>query len=132
MNEISNEVPQYASRFSSRALLNSGLRIFVWFLVVVGGLHFLVPGLQKTFEEFGIELPVLSQLLMSLSDQAIKLSFVFLPVVILVSIMAELGLLSIPRGAVRKTLNKLAWLVLLLAIILFAVALGIPLIQIIE
>jgi hypothetical protein len=67
-----------------------------------------------------------------LSDRAIKLSVVFLPAVILLSIIAELGLLSVPRGAIRDILNKLAWLVLLLAFILFAIALGIPLFQIME
>jgi type II secretory pathway component PulF len=109
MNEISNQEPQPASRFSTRALLNSGLRSFVWLLVLVGGFLFLIPEWQTTFEEFGIELPVLSQLVVSLSDKAIKISFVFLPVVILLTIIAELGLLSIPRGANRKTLNKLAF-----------------------
>ena len=83
-------------------------------------------------EEFGVDLPVLSQLVISLSDKAFKLSFVFIPFVILISIMVELGLLSIPRGAIRRILNKLSWLVLFLAIILLAVALGIPLIQIME
>lgn len=132
MNEFSNEEPQHASRFSTRALFNSGLRIVVWLLVLVGGFLFFIPEFEKMFEEFGIELPGLSQLVISLSDKAIKLSFVFLPFVILISIMAELGLLAIPRGAIRRIFNRLAWLVLLLAIILFAIAMGLPLIQIME
>jgi hypothetical protein len=132
MNEFSKEEPQLASRFSTRALLNAALRIVVWLFVLVGGLLFLIPEFKKMFEEFGIALPVLSQWVISLSDKAIKLSFVFLPFVFLAIIMAELGLLSIPRGAIRGILNKLAWLVLLLAIILLAVAFCIPLIQIME
>lgn len=132
MNELSKEEPQQASRFSRRALLNSGLRIVVWLFVLVGGFLFVIPKFKEMFEDFGIELPVLSQLVITLSDKAIKLSLVFLPFVILVSITAELGLLSIPRGAIRRILNKLAWLVLLLAIILLAVVLGMPLIAIME
>ena len=132
MNEFSKEEPQHASRFSTRAFLNSGLRIVVWLLVLVGGFLFVIPKFKEMFEEFGIELPVLCQWLISLSDKAIKLFFVFLPFVIMVIIIAELGLLSIPRGAIRRILNKLAWLVLLLAIILLAVAFCIPLIQIME
>jgi hypothetical protein len=56
---------------------------------------------------------------------------VFVPLVILALIIAELGLLSIPRGTIRRNLNKLAWLVLLIAIIHFAVSVGIPLIAMI-
>lgn len=118
------------SRFSTKALLNSVLRIFVGLLVFVGGFLFLIPELQLTFEEFGVDLPLLSQMVMSLSERAISISFVFLPVVIVLLIVAEIGLLSIPNEAIRKILNILAWLVLFVAIILFALALGIPLIQV--
>lgn len=132
MNEPSEEGPQLASRFSTRAVLNSGLRSVVWLLVLVGGFLFFIPELANASEEFGVMLPVLSQLAISLSHKAIKLSFVFVPLVILVSVIQELGLLSIPRGTIRGNLNKLAWLVLLIAIILFAVAVGMPLISVMK
>ncbi len=129
MNELSEAEPQLVSRFSRRAIFNSALRSVVWLLVLVGGFLIVIPEFKNILEEFGVELPVLSQFAISLSDKANKFSFAFVSLVILVLMIAELGLLSIPRGAIRRNLNKLSWLVLLIAIILFAVTVGIPLIS---
>lgn len=132
MNELSEKGPQLASQFSTRACLNSGLRSVVWLLVLVGGFLFFVPEFKNMSEEFGVELPVLSQFVVNLSNKAIKFSFVFVPLVILVLLIAELGILLIPRGTIRGNLNKLAWLILLIAIILFAVTVVMPLISMME
>lgn len=127
IHDSSEPGPPPASQFSRKALLNSGLRSLLTLSICVG-LPLLTRLFKVMFEEYEIELPAMTQVVITISDRAHLLFFLFIPFVILASITVELGILAMPRGTSRTILNLFTWFVLVMAIITYGLAMGLPLI----
>ena len=56
---------------------------------------FVAPGFKDMFEEFGIDLPLVSQYVVHFSNLAVSLSFAFIPLCILAFTSIEFGLINI-------------------------------------
>ena len=129
MKTLSKTQPDLEPRFSSWALVNSLLRCLVWlaFLFLVPWV--LIPELGKLFEEFGIELPGIAKLGFALADKVHKLWFIAIPLLFAMAVGQEVLLLSLPPGKNRTTLNVIAWFVFLVAIVVFVLGFGMPLVS---
>jgi hypothetical protein len=128
IHESSEQRSPVASRFSTKALLNSGLRSLVTLSICVE-LPLLTRKFKVMFEEYGVELPALAQIVLTISDRAYFLFFLFIPFVILASITVELGILAMPRGTSRTILNLFTWFVLVMAIITYGLGMMSPAIE---
>lgn len=126
----SNMPADIDNRFSIGAFVNAALRLAVWFMLLVVGLMFVTPEMMNMFEEFGIELPGLTQFVIAMSDRMIKFWFVVLPGAAFMAMGAEAILFFLPQGSNRRILNWIYWLVVVVIVGFFLAAIVIPLITI--
>ena len=82
------------------------------------------------FEEFGLELPIITKLAMVTSDRLLTLWFVLLPVAAVLTLGVEAVLLSMPVGSNRRILNWIYWIVFLILVGFFVSAFAQPTIAI--
>ena len=77
---------------------------------------FVAPGFKDMFEEFGIDLPLVSQYVVHFSNLAVSLSFAFIPLCILAFTSIEFGLFNLPRSRSKTLINIVYWLILILIV----------------
>ena len=87
-----------------------------------------ILNLKALFEEFGVELPVLTQWVIQFSDLASSFSFLFLPLAFVVFAGIEFGIYSIPSSFWKTLVNIVYWLALVLVIGFVGFSLVMPLI----
>ena len=97
-------------------IVNNVLRGIVAFLCFGFAPVFILPKLQTLFEEFGLELPTITQLILQLSHLASTTAILFLPFTLGFLAAVEIGLYSIPSGKWKTLLNIAYWLALILVI----------------
>ena len=102
-------------------------RIAMWMGMVFSFL-FVVPEFQKMFEEFGIELPSITRLLLSLCKRG---QAVFITLLMVVAAV-ETAALMIPNASGRKWARRLSWIGLFLCLAFFVAAIFMPLSSIIS
>ena len=74
---------------------------------------FIVPGFKEGCEEFGIELPLVSQYVVRFSNLVEGLSYVYLPLCVLAFASIEFGLFNLPGSRSKTLINVVYWLCLL-------------------
>ena len=77
---------------------------------------FVAPGFKDMFEEFGIDLPLVSQYVVHFSNLAVSLSFAFIALCILAFTSIEVGLFNLPRSRSKTLINIVYWLILILIV----------------
>ena len=113
-------------------ILHSVFRgLFAFFCFGIGPI-FIVPVFKRWFEEFGIELPSITEWVIQLSGQAIQLVVLYLPLAIGVFAGAELSILTIRSSGWKRRANIVYWLILAFAIGFMCLSLAIPCYSIIE
>ena len=113
-------------------IANNTFRGIVAFLCFGFAPVFILPKLQTLFEEFGLELPTITQLILQFSHLASTTAILFLPFILGFLAAVEIGLYSIPSGKWKTLLNIVYWLALILVISLAFSSLMIPYNQIIR
>ena len=107
--------------------LSRGLLAFFFFGVAP---VFIVPALTDMFEEFGIELPLMTQLVIQYSNRVGIFALLFLPFALGIFAGIELVISFIPAGTSKKLINIVYWLALILAIGFAVLSMAIPLFSI--
>ena len=77
---------------------------------------FIVPEFKDMFEEFGIDLPLVTQYVVQLCNLATRFSYVFLPLSFLAFASIEFGLFNLPRSRSKTLINIVYWLILVLIV----------------
>ena len=77
---------------------------------------FIVPGFKDMFEEFGIDLSLVSQYVVRFSNLVVSLSYVYLPLCVLAFASIEFGLFNLPSSRSKALINVVYWLVLVLIV----------------
>jgi len=77
---------------------------------------FVVGNIAMMFEEFGIELPLLTQLILRFSSMATQTWFLFLPVCLCVFAGIELSLFKLSHSKFKALLNVAYWLALIFTV----------------
>jgi len=77
---------------------------------------FVLPQFKNFFEEFGIDLSVIGQLILQFSDVACIAPIAFLPFSFVVFAAIECGIFFLPSGRPKTLINVTYWLVLVLVI----------------
>lgn len=116
MNIVENRNSDIDAKFSPLSIFNSIFRFLGWISFAVIVPMFVVPTFYEMFVEFGIELPTMTMLAVSLSDRIIKFWFILLPLVVLMAAGAELLLLFLPLGTNRRILNYIHWVVFFIVV----------------
>ena len=88
---------------------------------------FIIPALTELFEEFGVELPTVTQFVIQYSHVVRQYSFVVLPIMFVLLAGIEFGFFAIPSGKLKTIGNLAYWLFLILVIGLAFTSLMIPL-----
>ena len=104
---------------------------FAIFLLIVVFRHFVVAEFKKMFEEFGIELPYISQLAIMYSDRFFRIWFLWIPILFLLYAGFEICL-AFAGKVLRRILSTLFWLWAFLMFVYFVIAMSLPMIPIIE
>jgi hypothetical protein len=84
------------------------------------------PYCKKMFEEFGLDLPVLTLLLFSISRQIIGIVSIYVPIVFVALAGIEIFVYRMPKSLPRTLLNILLWLVVLLTLAFSIISCWIP------
>ena len=130
VNVDSNMNRGVEARISVTSVANAILRLIGWFGFLVVGLIFVAPQMTVMFQEFGIELSVLTQFVIAVSERMLVLWIIFLPVAAILTLGAEALLLFLPVGSNRRILNRIYWVVFLIIVGIFVFALAQPTIAI--
>ena len=77
---------------------------------------FVAPGFKDMFEEFGIDLPLVSQYVVHFSNLVVSLSYVYLPLCVLAFASIEFDLFNLPSSRSKALINVVYWLVLVLIV----------------
>ena len=77
---------------------------------------FVAPGFKDMFEEFGIDLPLVSQYVVHFSNLVVSLSYVYLPLCVLAFASIEFDLFNLPSSRSKTLINDVYWLVLVLIV----------------
>ena len=77
---------------------------------------FVLPKFRNLYEEFGVELPTMAQLVLQYSNLAYASAIVFLPLSFVLFAVIECGIFSIPSGLLKTLINIVYWLALILVI----------------
>ena len=88
---------------------------------------FLAPVCLEIYEEFGIDLPKVSQLFLAWSDMLIKTMILLVPPIVATLLSIEFGLYYLSPEKGKRPLSLLWWLILISALIFVLVAILLPL-----
>ena len=77
---------------------------------------FILAKIHPLFDEFGVELPLMSQLILRFSLLAYEVAFLFLPISFIILAVVEWGIFAIPSGKSKTLINTGYWLALILVI----------------
>ena len=88
---------------------------------------FLAPVCLEIYEEFGIDLPKVSQLFLAWSDMLIKTMILLVPPIVATLLSIEFGLYYLSPEKGKRPLSLLWWLILIFALIFVLVAILLPL-----
>ena len=91
---------------------------------------FIVPGFKEGCEEFGIDLPLVSQYVVRFSNLVVSLSYVYLPLCVLAFASIEFGLFNLPSSRSKTLISVVYWLVLILIVGLVCYSAGLTLLSI--
>ena len=113
-------------------IFHSTFRGVLAFLCFGIGPIFVVPVFKHWFEEFGIELPSITEWVIQRSQKAIQRVVLFLPLAPMVFTGAELSILTIRSSLWKRRANIVYWLILAFAISFMCLSLAIPCYSILE
>ena len=111
---------------------HNALRGLIAFLCLGFVPVFIMPIFINMFEEFGIELPGLSILIVNFSSRARMFWIVFLPFSLCAFAGIEFGLFAMPKGTLKTLANVAYWIALICVIGIVCLSLAIPCIAIIN
>lgn len=77
---------------------------------------FIMPEFAAMYEEFGMEVPLMTQYVVRFSELAASLSYVFLPLCFFIFASVEICLFKLPKGRLKTLLNAVYWLSLILVV----------------
>ena len=92
---------------------------------------FIVPEFKDMFEEFGIDLPLVTQNVFQFCNLATRFSYVFLPLSFLAFASIEFGLFNLSSSRSKILINVLYWLILILTVVLACYGIGLAFLSII-
>lgn len=98
-------------------------------MLLIAGSMVLIPWAMMTYEEYGLELPAWTLLIIAIFDWARRFWIATLPMALMTPFAIELGLIAIPRGRWRQRLNAFAWTFFLVVFFVVGGAFAIPLAQ---
>ena len=104
---------------------------FGFFLFVVVPFS-VAPEFSDMFEEFGIELPVITRSFMTISDMVCKWFIIFVPQIFIFLLCVEIGLYLLPKENGKRLYGSLWWLCLILVLVFYVIAISIPVMAIIS
>ena len=108
------------------ATLHSILRLAVGLCALLLTPFILMPRFLRLWEEFGIAMPRLTQLLLALSDKAIKCGLLYIAPTLILLIGIEIMALALPKNRIRLVFNLLVWSVLTALVLFIVVAIAAP------
>ena len=121
----------------SKTLLGRGLEVahnvfrgLLAFLCIGYVPVFIVPGFKDMFEEFGIDLTLVSQYVVRFSNLVVSLSYVYLPLCVLAFASIEFGLFNLPSSRSKTLINVVYWLILILIVGLACYSTGLTILSI--
>jgi hypothetical protein len=85
-----------------------------------------VPRFSDLFEEFGIELPLVTQLLIAISKQINMFALIYVPLAIVSLLVIETLMFLMPKSFYRTLVSLAIWLLLLTILIVGSLALLLP------
>ena len=129
--ESVENVQQVSSGYWTKWRIAGVVTRFAIFLLIVVFRPFVIAVFVKMFEEYGIELPRISQLAIMYSDRFIRLWFLWIPILFLLYVGFE-RCVALGGKGLRKVSLTLFWLWAFLSLVYFVVAMGLPSISIIE
>lgn len=112
---------------NTRVIYGMVFRIAVWVLFLVAAILLAVKS-EKSFQEFGIELPVATRTFFFLAHN----SFVIIPLIAFVVSLIEVLILVVPNRSVKYIFSRLAWLLPVFTVFVTLGSLLMPLIAIIS
>ena len=112
-------------------LVSIVIRSLTWIALLVLVPFLLLPHCLRMFEEFGIELPKLTQLTFAVSDIILKIGFVYVIVAIPVIVAWQL-VLFFANGTRGSKLVVVDWILISIATVILVISVGIPIAAIVS
>lgn len=116
-----------SSMVSVAAILWHAIRLAFACTIFIVAPIFIAPVCCEIFEEFGIELPKISQLFLAWSDKLFKTMILSMPSIVAILLAIEIGLFHLPAENGKRLLSSLWWLLLVFALVFILVAILNPL-----
>ena len=113
-------------------LVSIVIRSLFWIALLVLVPFLLLPHCLRMFEEFGIELPKLTQLTFAVSDIILKIGFVYVIVAIPVIVAWQLVLFFANGTRIGSKLVVVDWILISIATVVLVISLGIPIAAIVS
>ena len=108
------------------AFANAIIRFIAFAVLVVGGFCFASAEFKTMFEEYGINLPRMTELFFSLTRPVRNNWFIAAPLLLALWLLLEFAVFSIPRDKGRRVVNIGVWLLLILFILFTTAVLAMP------
>jgi len=114
-----------------RSLISTTVRFIWWLALMILAPFFILPEFKELFDEFGITLPVMTQLTIAVGDYILRY-FILYAIVIVPAVIAWQVLLIVFKQS--RNVSKLIvvdWILLSIVTLFLVIALGLPIITIV-